>query len=96
MSAAGKGMNSAQALSDEIRRCSAPTEPDNLSGSAPAANGVASTDTLADAHVELTRAFGLLLTMPEVELALRHSGQWYDARSMLFRHQELARARGAQ
>lgn len=69
-------------------------QPDNLSGSGTVAEGVNTADTLAAAHVELTVAFGILLTMPEVELALRQGGRWYDARNMFFRHQELARTRG--
>jgi hypothetical protein len=95
-----------------------------LSSSAPAAKGIASTDTLsearasqtaimavretepdnpptlasptsfADAHRDATRSFGLVLATPGVPEALRAAGRWDGARRSLYRHMDLARARG--
>ncbi len=46
---------------------------------------------LPAAYVEVVRALGLLLSLPEVEDALRRSGKFHGARNLLLKHLAIAR-----
>lgn len=90
MSAAGNRLHDTRASTTAIMAAVA-TEPDNLSGSEPAAKGLTTGDTLSAIHRDVTRALGLVLATSGVEEALRAAGRWDGARRVLHRHLEIAR-----
>ncbi len=47
--------------------------------------------SIAAAHRELVGAYGLLISLPEVETALRKTERFYGARNLLLRHLAIAR-----